>query len=273
MSATDTPAAPKVDENLLQHDNKVFFKFVTISHPETLTRFTNDVNVMVAQAQKIVELNQRIQSALTTTEKDAVTKLREAELLDFNQKDAVFEKVYGFKMDTVAIRPHFIQNQAIQLMSPVTDEQIAELRKNPEFKENEVVARGNQKMIQLCKMTGEHIPLFERNINIVQAQQNALLQLRAAEQTATDEAAKKRAQEEIAKVTETLTQNAEHMGKTYGIFSNNIVFDVLEAKFWVALTQDEVKAYVEKTHGAAPAAAAPIAIEAPKAEKKAEKKN
>ena len=125
MPATDTPDAPKVDENLLQHDNKVFFKFVTISHPETLTRFTNDVNVMVAQAQKIVELNQRIQSALTTTEKEAVTKLREGELQDFNQKDAVFEKVYGFKMDTVAIRPHFIQNQAIQLMSPVTDEQIA----------------------------------------------------------------------------------------------------------------------------------------------------
>jgi len=128
-------------------------------------------------------------------------------------------------------------------------------------------------MIQLCKMTGEHIPLFERNINIVQAQQNALLQLRASEQTAPDEAAKKRAQDEIAKVTEALTQNAEHMGKTYGIFSNNIVFDVLEAKFWVALTQDEVKAYVEKTHGAAPVAAAPIAIEAPKVDKKADKKN
>ena len=274
MSATETAAAPKVDENLLQHDNKVFFNFVTISHPETLSRFTNDVNVMVAQAQRIVELNQRIQSALTTSEKEAVSKLREAELQDFNQKDAVFEKVYGFKMDTVAIRPHFIQNQAIQLMSPVTDEQIAEFRKSPEFKENEVVARGNQKMIQLCKMTGEHIPLFERNINIVQAQQNALQQLRAAEQTATDPDAKKRAQEEIAKVTEALTQNAEHMGKTYGIFSNNIVFDVLEAKFWVALTQEELKAYVDKRNSAAPASAdAPVAIEAPKLEKKAEKKN
>jgi len=270
MPATDTPAAPKVDDNLLQHDNKVFFKFVTISHPETLTRFSNDVNVMVAQAQKIVELNQRIQNAFTDAEKDAVTKQRETELQDFNQKDGIFEKVYGFKMDTVAIRPHFIQNDAIQLMSPVTDEQIAELRKNPEFKENDVVARGNQKMIQLCKMTGEHIPLFERNINIIQAQQNSLLQLRAAEQSAADEAAKKRIQDDIAKVTEILTKNAEHMGKTYGLFTNNIVFDVLEAKFWVALTQDEVKAYVEKNHGA-PAAQA--TIEAPKVEKKADKKN
>jgi len=274
MPATDTPAAPKVDENLLQHDNKIFFNFVTISHPDTLARFTNDVNVMVAQAQRIVELNQRIQSALTTSEKEAVTKLREAELQDFNQKDAVFEKVYGFKMDTVAIRPHFIQNLAIQLMSPVTDEQIAEFRKSPEFKEGEVVARGNQKMIQLCKMTGEHIPLFERNISIIQAQQNALQQLRAAEQTAADADAKKRIQDEIAKVTETLTQNAEHMGKTYGIFSNNIVFDVLEAKFWVALTQEELKAYVDKRDAAATAgAAAPVAIEAPKLEKKSEKKN
>ena len=265
---TSAAPAPRVDENLLQHDNKVFFKFVTITSPETLTRFNNDLGVMVNQAQRIVQMNQRIQEAFTTSEKDAVTKVRDAELADFNQKDEVFVKVYGFKMDTVAIRPHFIQNHAIQLMSPVTDEQIAELRKTAEFKEEHVVARGNQKMIQLCKMDGEQIPLFERNVQIIQVQQNNLAQLRAAEQSATDADAKKRAQDEIAKLTTTLTQNAETLNKTYGIFANNIAFDVLEARFWVALTQDEVKAYVEKNHGAAAAPAAQAVIEAPKVEPK-----
>ncbi len=76
--------------------------------------------------------------------------------------------------------------------------------------------------------------------------------------------------EELAKATEVLTKNAEFMGKTYGVVTNNLVFDVLEAHFWVALTPDELKGYVEKNHGAA-AAAAPAAIEAPKAEKKDKK--
>jgi len=41
------------------------------------------------------------------------------------------------------------------------------------------------------------------------------------------------------------------MGKTYGVVTNNLVFDVLEAHFWVALTPDELKAYIEKNHGTA----------------------
>ena len=270
-TATETPA-PRVDNNLLQHDNKVFLKFVTISSPDTLARFNNDLNVMTAQARRILELNQRIQSSLTTAEKDAVTKLRDGELADFNQKDEIFAKVYGFKVDSVAIRPHFIQNTAIQLMTPVTDEQVAELRKNPEFKESDIQARGNTKMVVLSKVTGDHIPVLNNSIEVIQVQQNTILQLRAAEQAATDEAAKARIKEELAKATEVLAKNAEFMGKTYGVVTNNLVFDVLEAHFWVALTQEELKAYIAQNHGTA-AEALPAAAEAPKAEGKKDKKN
>jgi len=261
-TATETPA-PRVDNNLLQHDNKVFLKFVTISSPDTLARFNNDLNVMTAQARRILELNQRIQTSLTTGEKDAIAKLRDGELADFNQKDDIFAKVYGFKVDSVAIRPHFIQNTAIQLMTPVSDEQVAELRKNPEFKEADIQARGNAKMVVLSKVTGDHIPVLNNSIEVIQVQQNTILQLRAAEQAATDEAAKARIKEELAKATDVLTKNAEFMGKTYGVVTNNLVFDVLEAHFWVALTPDELKAYVAQNHGTAAQALAE-ATDAPK---------
>jgi len=264
--------APEVDENLLQHENMVFFKYVTISHPETLARFTNDLEIMKQQAKRILELNQRIQSTLTSGEKDALSKVRDTELASFNEKDELFAKVYGFKVDNVAMRPHFVQNTEIQLLSPVNDEQIAEFRKNPNFKETDILARGNQKMLSLCKMTGDHIPLFERNAQIVAAQQQALIQLRAADQQATDADAKKRIADEIAKITEILTKNAEELNKTYGIFTNNIVFDVLVAKFWVALTQDELKAYFERKQADKVASAPAAAIEAPKADKKNDKK-
>ncbi len=274
MTTETKPApAPEVDENLLQHENMVFFKYVTISHPETLARFTNDLEIMKQQAKRILEINQRIQSTLTSGEKDALTKVRDTELASFNEKDELFAKVYGFKVDNVAMRPHFVQNTEIQLLSPVTDEQIAEFRKNPSFKETDILARGNQKMISLCKMTGDHIPLFERNAQIVAAQQQALIQLRAADQQTKEADAKKRIADEIAKITDILTKNAEELNKNYGIFTNNIVFDVLVAKFWVALTQDELKAYFERKQSDKAGAPAPVAaVEAPKAEKKSEKK-
>lgn len=270
-TATETPA-PRVDNNLLQHDNKVFLKFVTISSPDTLARFNNDLNVMTAQARRILELNQRIQTSLTTGEKDAISKLRDGELADFNQKDDIFAKVYGFKVDSVAIRPHFIQNTAIQLMTPVTDEQVAELRKNADFKEADIQARGNAKMVVLSKVTGDHIPVLNNSIEVIQVQQNTILQLRAAEQAATDEAAKARIKEELAKATDVLTKNAEFMGKTYGVVTNNLVFDVLEAHFWVALTPDELKAYVAQNHGTAAQALAE-ASDAPKLDVKKDKKS
>ena len=270
-TATETPA-PRVDNNLLQHDNKVFLKFVTISSPDTLARFNNDLNVMTGQARRILELNQRIQTSLTTGEKDAIAKLRDGELADFNQKDDIFAKVYGFKVDSVAIRPHFIQNTAIQLMTPVSDEQVAELRKNPEFKEADIQARGNAKMVVLSKVTGDHIPVLNNSIEVIQVQQNTILQLRAAEQAATDEAAKARIKEELAKATDVLTKNAEFMGKTYGVVTNNLVFDVLEAHFWVALTPDELKAYVAQNHGTAAQALAE-ASDAPKLDVKKDKKS
>lgn len=245
---TKSPAATPAtapDPNLMQIDGKVFYKYLSISAQDTLARFSNDLRIMVEQAHRILQLAQRIQEALTASEKDALTKAREAELRDFNQKDAIFEKVYKFKADHVAIRPHFIQNTSIHLLTPVTDEQIAEFRKNPDFKESEIFARGNNKVVLLSTITGGQIPVLERNVQIVQAQQNSLIQLRAAEQSTTDAEAKKKIQEEIEKVTEALKTNAEFIGKTYGIFTNNIIFEPVTGDFWVALTKEELEKYLQ----------------------------
>jgi ribosomal protein L9 len=127
-------------------------------------------------------------------------------------------------------------------------------------------------MVVLSKVTGDHIPVLNNSIEVIQVQQNTILQLRAAEQAATDEAAKARIKEELAKATDVLTKNAEFMGKTYGVVTNNLVFDVLEAHFWVALTPDELKAYVAQNHGTAAQALAE-ATDAPKLDVKKDKKS
>jgi hypothetical protein len=231
---------------------------------------------------RVIQLAQRIEQAVTPNEKDVLTKSRDTELQNYRKNDAEFELVYKTKTDDWILRPHFLQNTKIRLLSPVTDDIIDKLRKGPDFKESDIVARGNQKLILLSTVEGDQIPLLERNLRIVHAQQTSLIQLRAAEQTAADADAKKRVVDEIEKVTKSLQTNAELMLKTYGIFTNDIVIENLGGILWVALLEEELKRYLEKREStktakpatAAPAATAPVTPkfeavkpEAPKAKK------
>jgi hypothetical protein len=273
-------ASTEVDTNLLTHENKVFIRWLEISDANTMQRFQRDLEVMRAHSTRVIQLAQRIEQAVTPNEKDVLTKSRDAELQNYRKNDAEFELVYKTKTDDWILRPHFLQNTKIRLLSPVTDEIIDKLRKGPGFKESDIVARGNQKLILLSTVEGDQIPLLERNLRIVHAQQTSLIQLRAAEQTAADADAKKRVADEIEKVTKSLQTNAELMLKTYGIFTNDIVIENLGGILWVALLEEELKRYLEKRESnkavkpaaaAAPAAIAPkfeaVKTEAPKAKK------
>jgi hypothetical protein len=278
-----TPAASsEVDTNLLTHDGKVFIRWLEISEANTMLRFQRDLEVMRNHSAKVIQLAQRIEQAVTPNEKDVLTKARDTELQNYRKNDAEFELVYKTKTDDWILRPHFLQNTKIRLLSPVTDDIIDKLRKGPDFKESDIVARGNQKLILLSTVEGDQIPLLERNLRIVHAQQTSLIQLRAAEQTAADADAKKRVVDEIEKVTKSLQTNAELMLKTYGIFTNDIVIENLGGILWVALLEEELKRYLEKREStktakpatAAPAATAPVTPkfeavkpEAPKAKK------
>ena len=278
-----TPAASsEVDTNLLTHDGKVFIRWLEISEANTMLRFQRDLEVMRNHSARVIQLAQRIEQAVTPNEKDVLTKARDTELQNYRKNDAEFELVYKTKTDDWILRPHFLQNTKIRLLSPVTDDIIDKLRKGPDFKESDIVARGNQKLILLSTVEGDQIPLLERNLRIVHAQQTSLIQLRAAEQTAADADAKKRVVDEIEKVTKSLQTNAELMLKTYGIFTNDIVIENLGGILWVALLEEELKRYLEKRESsktakpatAAPAATAPVTPkfeavkpEAPKAKK------
>lgn len=260
-----TPST-EVDTNLLTHENKVFIRWLEISDANTMLRFQRDLEVMRNQSAKILQLAQRINQAVTPNEKDVLTKARDTELQNYRKNDAEFELVYKTKTDDWILRPHFIQNTKIKLLSPVTDEIIDKLRKGPEFKESDIVARGNQKLLILSTVEGDQIPVLERNLRIVLAQQTSLIQLRAAEKTAVDNDAKKRVQDEIEKVSKSLENNAELMLKTYGIFTNDIVIENLGGILWVALLEDELKRYIEKRESAKTTPVAATKAEAPKVE-------
>jgi hypothetical protein len=270
----EATTAAAVDTNLLTHDNKVFIRWLEISDANTMLRFQADLDVMRNNGAKILQLAKRIELAVTPSEREALTKLRDSELQNYRKNDAEFELIYKTKTDDWILRPHFIQNTKVRLLSPVTDEIIDKLRKGPEFKEADIIARGNTKLVVLSVIEGDQIPILERNLRIVHAQQTSVIQLRAAEKTAEGDEAKKRVQDELEKVTKSLQTNAELMLKTYGIFTNDIVVENLGGILWVALIEEELKRYVEKresnkaTTGAAITAKPEVVkTEAPKAKK------
>lgn len=249
--------ANEVDTNLLTHEGKYYIRWLEINDANTMLRFQRDLEVMRNHSARIVQLAQRIEQALTPNEKEALTKARETELQNFRKNDSEFELIYKTKTDDWILRPHFIQETKVRLLSPVTDEIIDKLRKGPEFKESDILARGNQKLLLLSTVEGDQIPFLMRNLRIVHAQQTSLIQLRAAEKTAVDAEAKKRVQDEIEKVTKALQTNAELMLKTYGIFTNDIIMEMLSGILWVALLKEELERYVEKRESGKTAKASP----------------
>lgn len=255
------PAAPKAIRAVFPIGNNqqaVFESLLFINNPQTLIEFRNQFGALEAQVNRIIAINQRIQQALTTAEKDALGKVREQEIRDLEAKDSLFQKVYNFRVAAIAGRPNVIRNTSIRLLTPANDEEISKARAEGGLKEEDVVIRGDRKFIAISTMTGEHIPLFERNVNLVQAQRQNLIQLKTAIEQNTGEA-KAKLEEQFKKDEETLLKNNQDMIKTYGFsLTRNFEVEILQGIFFVALTAEEAqKALPEQP--AAPATPAPEA--------------
>jgi len=260
-TATATPAAPAAPRAIRavfpigNNQQAVFESLLFINNPQTLIEFRNQFGALEGQVNRIININQRIQQALTTAEKDALGKVREQEIRDLEAKDSLFQKVYNFRVAGLAGRPNLIRNTAIRLLTPATDEEISKARAaEGGLKEEDVVIRGDRKFIAISTITGDHIPLFERNVNLVQAQRQNLIQLKAAIEQATGEG-KAKLEEQFKKDEETLLKNNEEMTKTYGFsLARNFEVEVLQGIFFVALTAEEAQK---------PLPEAPAAAEAP----------
>ena len=125
MSATETSAAPAEAPKgpvieLIPLGQNLARVVLTISNQGSLARFQQEIQTLGQQFGRIQQLQQRIQSALTTVERDALTKVGEAEVKDFAEKDAVFAKVWGFNIPAVANRQATFVNTALasSLSSP-----------------------------------------------------------------------------------------------------------------------------------------------------------
>ena len=281
MSATETPTAPAEAPKgpvieLIPLGQNLGRVVLTISNQGSLARFQQELQTLGQHFGRIQQLNQRIQSALTTVERDALVKVAEAEVKDFNEKDAVFAKVWGFNIPAVANRQSTFINTALRLLAVVSEEEAAKARTDKNFKEEQLIVRGDRRLLQTAEIRGlDLVVQFDQFAKVLQARRDAVVQLNGLLQRAANAEEKTRIQTQLDQTLELLNKGNKEMVESVGYsITHNYEVEVLEAKFVILLNQDEVNQIQGLIANAQQqAATAAPADEMPKLEKKADKKN
>ena len=281
MPAIETPSAPAEAPKgptieLIPLGQNLARVVLTISNQGSLARFQQELQTLGQHFGRIQQLNQRIQSALTTVERDALVKVAEAEVKDFNEKDAVFAKVWGFNVPAVANRQSTFINTALRLLAVVSEEEAAKARTDKNFKEEQLVIRGDRRLLQTAEIRGlDLVVQFDQFAKVLQARRDAVIQLNGLLQRAANAEEKTRIQTQLDQTIELLNKGNKEMVESVGYsITHNYEVEVLEAKFVILLNQDEVNQIQGLIANAQQqAATAAPADEMPKLEKKADKKN
>lgn len=188
----------------------------------------------------------------------------------------MFAKVWGFNVPAVANRQSTFINTALRLFAVVSEEEAAKARSAPDFKEEQLVIRGDRRLLQTAEIRGlDLVVQFDQFAKVLQARRDAFLQLSELLKRTTNDEEKARIQTQLDQTRELLEKGNKEMAESVGYsITHNYEVEVLESKFVILLNQqevDQIQGLVASAQQQA-AAAAP-ATEAPKLEKKADKKN
>jgi len=197
---------------------------------------------------------------------------------DFAEKDAVFAKVWGFNVPAVANRQATFVNTALRLFAVISEEEAAKARSSADFKEEQLVIRGDRRLLQTAEIRGLDLVIqFDQFAKVLQARRDAVIQLTELLKRSTNDEEKTRIQTQLDQTLELLNKGNKEMAESVGYsITHNYEVEVLESKFVILLNQEEVnqiQGLMANAQQQQAAAAAPVAIEAPKLEKKADKKN
>ena len=276
-TAAETPATAEAPKGpvieLIPLGNNLGRVVLTIANPVSLARFQQEYGTLLQQFQRIQQLQARIQSALTTVEREALAKVGESEVKDFNDKDGVFAKVWNFNVPVLANRQTTFINTALRLFAVVSDEEATKARAAKDFKDEQLVKRDGKNLLHTADIRGfEFVVQFDQFAKVLQARRDAFVQLTQLLANSKDEEQKKNIQKQLDETRGLLEKGNEEMAKSVGYsITHNYEVEVLESKFVFLLNQEEVNqvsSLFANAQQQAAGADAPKAAEAPKAEAK-----
>ena len=281
-TATEAPATAEAPKGpvieLIPLGNNLGRVVLTIANPVSLARFQQEYGTLLQQFQRIQQLQARIQSALTTVEREALAKVGESEVKDFNDKDGVFAKVWNFNVPVLANRQTTFINTALRLFAVVSDEEATKARAAKDFKDEQLVKRDGKNLLHTADIRGfEFVVQFDQFAKVLQARRDAFLQLTELLKRSTNDEEKTRIQTQLDQTRELLEKGNKEMAESVGYsITHNYEIEVLESKFVIMLNQEEVnqiQGLVANAQQQQQAAVAAPVIEMPKLEQKADRKN
>ena len=278
MSATEAPAAPAEAPKgpvieLIQIGQSLATPVLTFDIQDTLFQFHREYVALAQQLANINNFQQRIQAAYTTVEKEALGKIAEAEIKDFNEKDSLFLKRWKISVAQYSNRKVEIIDTKLRLFTPITDEEATKTKAEPNFKAEHVKLVGDKQLLHVADIPGFNlVTRFKQFVRELQGRRDVFVQVSEALKRATNPEEKTKLEELVKQAAEQLEKGNKEMAESVGYsILRNYEIEILEAKFVMFLNQDEVNQVMAAAQQHA--AAAPVAVEAPKPEKKAEKKN
>lgn len=227
-------ASSKLD--FIEQNGQKFIHVSTIGTVDANRQFMQNVNLVNQQRQQIALLDEARKIVSAQETRDALTKEIEAAAKKLEENNATMAKSYGYSLARKYI--HAIVKTRIFIK--LTDEEYKKAKEDPETKEEDLLVKGDDKYRLIAVIPGvEENNNFRRNVQLVQAQRNQLVQMKQALASATGEQ-KTKLEEEIKKVEEVLLKNNEEMTKRYGFsLARDYLMEVEESKLYTQVNEEE----------------------------------
>ncbi len=233
-TSTMSNSTSKLD--FIEQNGQKFIHVSTIGTVDANRQFMQNVNLVNQQRQQIALLDEARKIVTEQASRDALTKEIETAAKKLEENNAAMVKAYGYSLTGKYI--HAIVKTRIFIK--LTEEEYKKAKDDPETKPEDLLVKENDKFRLIAVIPGvEENNNFRRNVQLVQAQRNQLVQMKEAEKTATDEQ-KTKLEGEIKKAEETLLKNNEEMTKRYGFsLARDYLMEVEESKLYTLVNEEQ----------------------------------
>ena len=217
---------------------------------ECLT-FQKNEQVLGQQIEELKRLNNFLENALTTPEREARSHEIAAKQAKFKGDNESMGKLYnGYSFD----RPHQLVPTKAVIATPISNEEFTKLSGAKDFKTDSIIAVGEKKYQIRSTVAGQvEVETFGISLRGIVEGKNKLQQLIDLQPKLTKDDDKKKVDKLLKDVQDELNKNLEEFKKTQGFdFTSEAITLPYEAKLVVQISEDEKKALEAKNASAAP---------------------
>lgn len=222
--------------DFIEQNGQKFIHVSTIGTVDANRQFMQNVNLVNQQRRQISVLDEARKLVSTKEAQDALSKEIENAAKKLSENNATMAKSYGYSLDRKYI--HAIVKTRVFIK--LTDEEYKKAKEDPETKPEDLLVKGDDKFRLIAVIpTIEANNDFRRNVQLVQAQRNQLVQMKQAADASSGEQ-KEKIEEEMKKAEEVLVKNNEEMTKRYGFsLARDYLMEVEESKLYTQVNEEE----------------------------------